>query len=106
MPQIMTEEEAGETICPFMSFRNLEEKNCRASKCACWGWVDDEEGEPIMESMSVLSGGEDPDHREGWKYSFKTHGGEKKFHRFTGRHGDRRGQCEAMSPIIECPHEA
>jgi hypothetical protein len=94
--QLLTEEQAETKTCPFMSgWGDNPTLQCHGSRCACWNWVDREEGQTDHEAVDRIEQKEKPEPREGhlWSrpmlslqdsawYSFKII-------------GPRRGKCGA-----------
>ena len=107
MPQVMTEEQAETKTCPFMTRRTTrhhegvsdEAVGCLGSACACWGWVDPEEGEidrasPERTKTPIGATIKGP----GWEKEYRTI--ESQMWIRYPVIGPRRGKCEAMSPEI------
>lgn len=102
MPQIMTEEQAKTKTCPFQS--GAERIACEASACAGWGWVDPPEGEVDFDNPEIVTTpigatvkGPDWEKRHTSVEDGKNVQVWRRYHVI----GPRRGQCQAMSPIVE-----
>jgi hypothetical protein len=64
--QLLTEADAGGKTCPFMSgWGDNPILQCHGSKCACWSWVDREEGQIATEGTDRVEQMKEPEPREG-----------------------------------------
>ncbi len=113
MPRSMTPKDAAEKTCPFMNRQeSTVTARCQGTHCMCWGWTDPERGQlgQERETIEVITstGYRVPDIRPDDTWSFLSQKrNDPKSERVTVTLyrmkviGERRGQCEAMSPYIE-----
>jgi len=99
MPEPMTTDEAKTKVCPFRS--SYDDIKCVADGCACWGWWDPEDGQTIMQFTEREKPFPTENIRaQGWILD-GNYQGKYRYFRPTSDRSDRRGRCEAMSPVIE-----
>ena len=106
MPDPMTPNEATKKICPFMSgWGDNPHLDCVGDRCACWAWVDGEEGQRGPQTFFELPAGEEPAPEDGFYFAKRYQSGSKWAWSKIRIIGPRRGQCEACSPnvTVEAP---